>query len=261
MAKNTYYFSHDYNSRSDEKIQELLIAKGMTGYGIFWSIVEDLYTNANALRTNYKRIAYLLHADEIEVKSVVEDFDLFVIEGDTFRSLSVQRRLDERADKSNKARISAEKRWNKGDTDANAMRTQCFKVKESKVKESKVKESKGKESKVKESKDTTYPFFEDSFWKIYPLRNGKKVGKENCYKLFLKLNESDREIIKVSVINYSNSKSAIEGYAKDPERFFKNDYWKEWQKPEIVNQKGGGNGRNVGYDVQIGDVSTWTDHI
>jgi len=45
MPKDTYYFSHDYNCRNDEKIKRLLRKHGMCGYGIFWSIVEDLYNN------------------------------------------------------------------------------------------------------------------------------------------------------------------------------------------------------------------------
>ena len=46
MPKDTYYFSHDYNCRNDEKIKRLLRKHGMSGYGIFWSIVEDLYNNS-----------------------------------------------------------------------------------------------------------------------------------------------------------------------------------------------------------------------
>ena len=58
------YFSHDYNTRSDEKIKLLIRKFGMEGYGIYWSIVEDLYTNANVLRLDYDGIAYDLHSDK-----------------------------------------------------------------------------------------------------------------------------------------------------------------------------------------------------
>ena len=51
MAKDTYYFSHDYNARNDSKIKRLLSKHGYLGYGLFWAIVEDLYNNANALPT------------------------------------------------------------------------------------------------------------------------------------------------------------------------------------------------------------------
>ncbi len=42
MAKETYYFSHDYNARNDEKILELRSVYGAEGYGIFWMIIETM---------------------------------------------------------------------------------------------------------------------------------------------------------------------------------------------------------------------------
>jgi len=138
--KETYYFSHDYNARQDDKIKPLLAKHGMVGYGIYWAIIEDLYTNSNVMRTHYDSIAYALHTNVELVQSVVEDFDLFVIDDGKFGSMSVQRRLDERAGKSKKAQMSAEKRWNKEKSNANALRTHSDRnaIKESKVKESKV---------------------------------------------------------------------------------------------------------------------------
>ena len=86
MAKDTFYFSHDYNSRNDEKIKFLIRKHGITGYGLFWAIIEDLYNNANALRTDYDCIAHDLKVDCELVKSVIEDFNLFEINGDIFSS-------------------------------------------------------------------------------------------------------------------------------------------------------------------------------
>ena len=93
MPKDTFYFSHDYNARNDEKIKRLIRKHGMQGYGVFWSIVEDLYNNTNALRTDYEGIAYDLRSDSDLVASVVNDFDLFIFNGDYFGSNSVQERL------------------------------------------------------------------------------------------------------------------------------------------------------------------------
>ena len=47
MPKDTFYFSHDYNARNDEKIKMLIRKHGMIGYGVFWAIVEDLYNIKN----------------------------------------------------------------------------------------------------------------------------------------------------------------------------------------------------------------------
>lgn len=121
--KDAYYFSHDYNARMDEKIKKLLMKHGMTGYGIYWSIIEDLYNNANALQSDSERIAYELRTDESIVKSVLNDFNLFVFSGETFKSLSVEKRLEKRNEISTSASKAAKKRWEKVKSDANAMPT------------------------------------------------------------------------------------------------------------------------------------------
>jgi hypothetical protein len=143
MTKDTFYFSHDHNSRTDPKIKRLLARHGMQGYGIFWAIVEDLYNNANALQTDYETIAFDLRVDASVVQSIIEDFNLFSFDGETLWSASVERRLIERNNKSEKARQSALSRWNKMPDDANAMRTHSD--------SNAIKERKGKERKVKKS--------------------------------------------------------------------------------------------------------------
>jgi hypothetical protein len=111
--KDTYYFSHDYNTRNDEKIKHLIRKHGMEGYGIFWSLVEDLYNNTNVLRIDYDGMAYDLRTNAEMVKSVIHDFDLFLVDGGNFSSESVDRRLKKREEKSAKARESISHRWNK----------------------------------------------------------------------------------------------------------------------------------------------------
>ena len=141
MAKDTFYFTHDFNARQDAKIKRLIMKHGMAGYGMFWSIVEDLYNNANALPTDYESIAFDLRSTTEIVISIIKDFGLFVVDGDTFGSMSVQGRLDARAAKSKKARDSAHKRWN---NDANALPTDSD---SNAIKERIVEESKSKHSK------------------------------------------------------------------------------------------------------------------
>lgn len=145
MANGTgYFFSHDYNARTDEKTKALIRKHGMLGYGIFWAIVEDLYNNANALRLDYEGIAYDYRCNVDVIKSVILDFNLFVIEDDYFGSNSVQRRLDEREERSLKASKSARKRWD----NANAMQTHSD---SNAIKERKGKEIKGEEKKGDEA--------------------------------------------------------------------------------------------------------------
>ena len=150
----SYYFSHDYSSRSDEKIKKLLRKHGYLGYGLFWAIVEELYMNANALQTDYEGIAFDLHSNPETIKSIINDFDLFEVNDNLFGSLSIQRRLDERNEKSGKARLSALKRWNKDingmplDSERNANASKNDAIKERKGKESKVKDSIEEENKT-----------------------------------------------------------------------------------------------------------------
>lgn len=149
MSKDsTFYFQHDYNVRSDAKIKKIIMKHGMIGYGLFWAIVEDLYNNANALPLDYDCIAYDLRVDEPLVKSILHDFDLFTIVGNTFGSKAIAKRLQDREDKSAKARESAQKRWGKPDSeDANALPPKCD--------SNAIKERKGDESKEKENKENT----------------------------------------------------------------------------------------------------------
>ena len=209
MPKDTFYFSHDYNARNDEKIKRLIRKHGMQGYGVFWSIVEDLYNNANALRTDYEGIAYDLRSDSELVASVVNDFDLFIFNGDYFGSNSVQERLEQRNDKSAKARKSASYRWD----NANAMQTQS----DSNAK----KERKGKEIKGKEIKEINISF--DIFWDLYD----KKVGdKEKLKKKWDSMKDDDRS----SIIEYIPKYKLIQPekkFRKDPQTFFNNSSWND----------------------------------
>ena len=153
MSKEGYYFSHDYNSRNDEKIKKLIRQHGVSGYGIFWCIIEDLYNNANALQTDYVGIAFDLRVPVEVVDSIINDFELFCIEDGFFGSESVERRLDERNKKSETARQSAFKRWDKNKADANAMQTHS--------EGNAIKERKGKEIKEKKEQYAEFVFMTD----------------------------------------------------------------------------------------------------
>ena len=209
MPKDTFYFSHDYNARNDEKIKRLIRKHGMQGYGVFWSIVEDLYNNANALRTDYEGIAYDLRSDSDLVASVVNDFDLFIFNGDYFGSNSVEERLEQRNDKSAKARKSASYRWD----NANAMQTQS----DSNAK----KERKGKEIKGKEIKEINISF--DIFWDLYDKKVGDKVKLKKKW-------ESLQDLDRKSIIDYIPKYKTIQPdkkFRKDPQTFFNNSSWND----------------------------------
>lgn len=143
MKDNAFYFSHDYNARNDSKIKKLLSKHGYLGYGLFWALVEELYNNANALPTDYESIAFDLRTNPPIIESIINDFDLFVVNENLFGSTSIERRLNERIEKSKKARDSANERWKKLRNNANALQPQSD--------SNAIKESKGKESKENKS--------------------------------------------------------------------------------------------------------------
>lgn len=190
---NSFYFSHDYNARSDDKIKKLIRFHGMEGYGIFWAIVEDLYNNANALRLDCEGIAYELRVDANVVEHIINDYDLFIIEEDIFGSKSIEDRLDERNKKSESARQSAFKRWNKKKVDANAMRTQCDGNAIKDIKE------------IKEIKEINNVF--EIFRKEYP---GSKRGTDIELENLKKHHKDWRDVIPILSEKLSYQKDARE---------------------------------------------------
>jgi hypothetical protein len=138
MAKESYWFKHDYNARSDRRLMGLLMKTGIEGIGIYWCVIEMLYEEGGfLLHSECERIAFELRTHCEKVKPVIES-DLFKRDKEKFWSESVLRRLDERKDKSKKNSDNAFERWRKererkeeeerqrlaqSENDASAMRT------------------------------------------------------------------------------------------------------------------------------------------
>jgi hypothetical protein len=121
MAKDSFYFSHDYNARNDEKIIAVRMRYGMEGYGIYFALLEKLRECADyKCLKDYDSIAFDLRADASKIKDVVEDFGLFAFSEDGLRfySESFSRRMsmrDEIAKKrSDGGKKGAQNRWKNG---------------------------------------------------------------------------------------------------------------------------------------------------
>jgi hypothetical protein len=141
MAKETYYFSHDFNARSDKEMMKVRMKMGMAGIGLYWCIVEMLYEEGGYLnRSEYERISFELQSDFDSVTMIIEQFKLFKFDDEKFWSESALFRLDKRKLKSEKARESISHRWN----NTNVLQT--------KYDTNTIKERKGKENKEKEIK-------------------------------------------------------------------------------------------------------------
>ena len=75
------YFLHQSNSFYDYKIIKMRSKLGMEGYGIFWAVLELLFTEENKLCIDdYEPLAYSLQCDAVKLKAVIDDFVLFVVQ-------------------------------------------------------------------------------------------------------------------------------------------------------------------------------------
>lgn len=233
MAKETFYFSHDFNARNDDKIKHLLRKHKWEGYGLFWAIIEELYNNANALRLDCEGIAYDLRTDAEVVKSIIHDFGLFEIRGGEFGSISIERRLDERNKKSQKASESAHKRWSQCKSDANALENDANALKDNtNALENDAIELKNdaiiKGIKVKEIKNINIEF--DIFWDLYDKKVGEKVKLK---KKWNSLTDKERETAINHIPLYKKSKPDKQ-FRKDPQTYLNNKSFND----EIIGMNG-----------------------
>ena len=108
------YFPHDYNARTDPKLQQVMMTHGLHGIGAFWCIVEMMYEQGGRLPTSsIQAIAYNLHTTCELVESIIKDFDLFVIEEDFFSSKAVKTRIVKKEEISEMKRRAVMARWEK----------------------------------------------------------------------------------------------------------------------------------------------------
>jgi len=183
MAKEAYYFSHDYDPTGDPKMGAMLGEYGGMGYGCFWRITEMLHSEETH-RLPLKKYIFiaiakqmLTSAEMIEnfIKSCIEDYELFHSDGKIFWSKRVDRNLDKRA-------LISEKRADAGRKGgiSKAIAKQNIAI----AKQNVAKERKGKEIY------NEYSFFDSVFsdvWKSYlEMRISiRKKATKNAEKLVL----------------------------------------------------------------------------
>ena len=185
--KDTFYFPHDYNARCDPKLQDVLVAHGVAGLGLYWCIIEQLYEQGGLLPLkSCKTIAFAFHVDCKVVESIVNDFDLFVNDGENFWSDSVKKRLGKRIDIAEKRKAAAVKRWQstqvqQEQTNSNAIALQND-AKERKEKEIKEKESIKENIKEKSGHRFSPPTIEEI--RNYINEKGYSFEAENFFDFY-----------------------------------------------------------------------------
>ena len=153
--EKSFYFSHDYDTRSDEKITNLIYRHGWEGYGVYWALIEMLYQNNGKLLFEPDRISFTLRTEEKLVESIVQNFLLFKIKEKYFYSSSVQKRIQKRKKISDNRKKASQTRWGQRVVEnANAM--QMHNLNDANAQPQRCKsnaiERKGKERKRKERK-------------------------------------------------------------------------------------------------------------
>ena len=115
--ESTIYFSHDANAHRDEKLIAIRMKHGWAGIGLFWTILEKMREASNYMCVkDYNLLAFDLRVDASIIKSLVEDFGLFVFTqcGKYFYSERLHRTIAKMEKKSQEARDKVNKRWGKG---------------------------------------------------------------------------------------------------------------------------------------------------
>ena len=166
QGNKTNYFSHDSNARNSDKLIRLRMRHKAAGYGVYFMILERLREEPNYMSVkDYNMIAFDLREDASLIKSVVEDFGLFVFteDGKYFYSESFNRRMavkDEKARKQAEAgRKAMQRRWGKNggkvteDSNGNPSESVTNLGENDNLLITNLGENDNKKSKVKESKE------------------------------------------------------------------------------------------------------------
>lgn len=114
------FFAHDANSRNNDKMIRLRMRHGVSGYGVYYMLLERLRcSDTFSSDLDYEVLAYDLDCDKDLIRSVVEDFDLFEIieDGSMFHCVELtekmQAMLEAKRKRQEMARRAAEARWGK----------------------------------------------------------------------------------------------------------------------------------------------------
>jgi hypothetical protein len=128
MEKN-FYFKHDASAFSNAKLMNLVQKEGLSGYGIYWVILEFLRMQ-HEYSAPYVMLSHLskrANTSSKRLKRIISNYDLFVLTDDRFYSPGLFERMLEHdhsvSSASDRGRRAAEARWLKinGNDDAHAM--------------------------------------------------------------------------------------------------------------------------------------------
>ena len=233
---NTQWFKHDCNAQHDPKVIDLLIAHGWSGYGLFWALVERLSLESNyKLKRKYNRIAFALQVDNDTIKSIVEDFELFILEDDYFYSESLMKRM-EKLDEIKQKRAIAGAKGGKAKANAKQMPSKPL------ANLSRLDKIRVDKSRVDKNKNLYSAKFEQ-FWHEYP----SKIGKKKAFTSF-KAVKVDVEVLIDAIQKQKETSQWKSGYIPHPATWLNQGRWED--DVEALNVKRNGQMSDKDYDLQ-----------
>ena len=106
MAKDTFYFSHDYYARKDPKCVALIQDFGASGYGLYWCLIEIMYEQGGKIEKFPSLFSSLAKEFGVElttltkqIEAMLHDYSLLQADEKHLWSDSVLDRLAIREDK------------------------------------------------------------------------------------------------------------------------------------------------------------------
>ena len=199
--KKDYYFPHEIRTRNDEAVMELIECEGASGYGIYWALMEYLRTQDGYIgkMVAVKTIARQMRTKPYKVDSVLRNYGLFIMEGNTFHSdklESVMKPLDEKRKAMEERNVcSVRKKQEQYMNSARVVNEQnldnYLKINDGSSL-SKVKESKEEKSKVSSSKeeDVVAPIPTALAWERYV----DELAKEQQWIEVMAMRSPDRTV-------------------------------------------------------------------
>lgn len=211
MKKDAYHFPHFCNARHDRKIKRIVKDYNITGYGIYFMLLEVLrdQTHFSYPLGDIDLLADEFNADEVIIRSIVEKYDLFQIDKDgNFFSSKMLLYLQPYFEKSERARDAAKIRWDKVKSDANALprHSKCnadqnaSKVKESKVNNSKVNNYRSTSDEVKLASLLGILILERKPDYKNVINQQKKEWQDWAKDIDLMIRKDNRGISKISIV-------------------------------------------------------------
>lgn len=247
------YFSHDSNARNSDKILPLRMRHGAEGYGIYFMILERLREEPEYMSVkDYNMLAFDLRVDAGKVKSVIEDFGLFVFteDGKYFYSESFKRRMQRMDIKSKKlseaGKKGNEKRWSKNN---GSIATRSLGDRICDEKTSQTKQNKQNNNTPYNPPSGEYGF-EIEFEKFRNLYPGTKRGYKTEFENFKKKHKDWKSMIyllsdaikkEISYHEEKISKGEFVPQYKNLNTWINNRCWELEFGKEVKNEKESGN--------------------